>query len=383
MDAEVETVVVGAGPAGLAVAGRLARLGRPFVLLERGDRVGDSWHRHYRRLHLHTPRETSHLPHRPFPADWPRYVSRRQMTEYLEDYRRALGIEPRFGEEVVRVGRDVAGWRTETAGGGVFRSPHVVLATGYNRVPVEPRWPGQEGFRGTVEHCRRYLDGEPFRDRDVLVVGMGNTGAEIALDLDEHGARPALSVRGPVNIVPRDIFGRPTQRTALLLEHLPTRLGDAVGRVLRRLTVGDLSRWGIETPSVSPAAQLRRTGKAPVLDVGTVARIRRGAIRVRPAIERFLPDGVRFTDGREEPFDHVLLATGYAPGVAALVAGAGELFDAGGGPRVLSAGGRHAGLHFVGFEVRSVGGILRSIRLDSERVVAAIVQSSVAAVAAG
>lgn len=367
-----ETVVIGAGPAGLAVAGRLTVRGRPFVLLEKADRVADAWHRHYDRLHLHTVRETSHLPHRPFPPGTPRYVPRLQLVAYLERYAREMGIDPRLGTEVVAVERRDGGWATRTRDGEAWLSRHVVVATGFNRVPRVPSWPGMEAYRGTVEHSSAYRSGAPHRDRDVLVVGMGNTGAELALDLLEHGARPVLSVRGPVNIVPRDILGLPTQRTAMLLARLPDRLEDALGLALRRLTVGDLSPWGIETPALPPAAQLRETGKTPVIDVGTVERIRSGEIRVRPGIDRFLPDGVCFSDGRSAPFDHVVLATGYDSRVGDFVEDAGALLDENGHPAPVSAGGRHRGLHFVGFDGYSVGGILGTIHRDSGLVADAV-----------
>lgn len=381
MTERTETVIVGGGPAGLAVAGRLARLGRPYVLLEQADRVGDAWHRHYERLRLHTVHETSHLPHRRFPEGTPRYVARAAFVDYLEDYRRAMGIEPRLGEEVVRVGRDGDGgadgsnggrWRTESATGAAFASEHVVVATGFNRVPNTPSWPGIDEFAGSVEHSRTYRSGEPWLDRDVLVVGMGNTGAEIALDLFEHGARPAISVRGPVNVVPRDVLGRPTQLSAIALARLPDRLGDALGLLLRKLTVGDLSPWGIEAPDVPPAAQIRLHGKTPVIDVGTLARIRDGSIAVRPAIERFTAEGVRFTDGRKDRYDHVVLATGYRSRVEDFVEGGEALLNRHGHPAEVSPGGRHRGLHFVGFDGYSVGGLLRTIHRDSGRASEAI-----------
>lgn len=367
-----ETVIVGAGPAGLAVAGRLATRGRPFELLERTGRVADAWHRHYDRLHLHTVKEASHLPHRPFPPETPRYVPRLRLVEYFEGYAREMGIEPRFGREVVAVERWEDGWLTRTANGERWRSRHVVVATGFNRVPRVPSWPGMEGFTGTVEHSSAYRSGALHRGRDVLVVGMGNTGAELALDLLEQGARPVLSVRSPVNVVPRDILGFPTQRTAMLLARLPERVGDALGLLLRRLTVGDLSRWGVEAPRLPPAAQLRRTGKTPVIDVGTVARIRSGEIPVRPGVERFLSDGVRFTDGSGRSFDHVVLATGYESRVGDFLADVDGLLDRNGHPAPVSAEGRHAGLHFVGFDGYDVGGILGTIRRDSELVADAI-----------
>jgi len=373
-----ETVIVGAGPAGLAAAACLGRAGRPYVALERGEHVGESWHRHYERLHLHTVKETSYLPFRPFPAHSPRYVPRARVVEYLEDYRREMAIEPRLGAAAEAVEPADGRWLTRLADGTLLASDHVVVATGLNRVPVRPTWEGMESFAGTVEHSRDYRSGAAHRDRDVLVVGMGNTGAEIALDLLEQGARPTIAVRGPVNIVPRDFLGRPTQLTAIALARLPDRIGDAIGTLVRRVTVGDLRRWGIETPREPPAAQLRRLGKTPVIDVGTLAAIKSGRIRVRPGITRFDGEHVEHTDGRRERYDHVVLATGYRSRIGDFVRDAAPLLDAQGDPAVVSADGRHRGLHFVGFGGHSVGGLLMSIRRDALRVAATIAGRPVA-----
>ena len=368
-----ETVIVGAGPAGLAVAGRLRAAGRPFLMLEGSDRVADRWHRHYDRLHLHTVKETSHLPGRPFPSDYPRYVPRKRLVAYYEEYARDLDLRPRFGEEVVSVRKGEEGaWTVDTAAGRREAASNVVVATGFNRVPRIPAFPGQEIFRGEILHSVGYRNAAPYRGRDVLVVGMGNTGAEIALDLAENGARPTLSVRSPVNVVPRDILGRPTQLTAMLLARLPDRLGDMVGVLLRRLTVGDLSRWGLETPALPPAAQLRKEGKTPVIDVGTLAAIKAGRIRVRPGIDRFTADGAVFTDGSEESLDAAILATGYEPRVGDFLLDADGFLNERGHPDVVAGSGRHRGLFFVGFDAYSVGGILGTILRDSETVAGAI-----------
>ena len=366
-------VVVGAGPAGLATGARLRRAGIDFEILEAEDRVAPAWHRHYERLHLHTVKETSHLPFKPFEDEDPRYIPRARLVEYFREYAEEMDLEPRLGEEVVEISGDGELWHTRTASGNEYLSPHVVVATGFNRVPHRPTWQGMETFRGEILHSREYRRPDPFRDRDVLVVGMGNTGAEIALDLVESGARPTLSVRSPVNIVPRDILGRPTQLTAMTLDRLPDPIGDAIGVLLRRLTVGDLSRWGIETPEDPPAAQLRKYGKTPVIDVGTLEKIKEGAIGVRPGVDAFLAEGVRFTDGSEEPFEAVVLATGYRSKVEELIPAAdGDLLNELGHPEPGSADGIHRGLHFVGFDGYAVGGILRTIHRDSEVVVDAI-----------
>ena len=194
-------------------------------------------------------------------------------------------------------------------------------------------------------HSRDYRNAAPFAGRRVLVVGMGNTGAEIALDLAEHGVGVALSVRSPVNIVHRDVLGRPTQKTSIALSRLPTALGDALARFLCDVTVGDIGRYGLQRSPVSPLRQLREHGRTPVIDVGTLARIKSGEIAVFPGLRRLVPGGAEFVDGRTAKFDAIVLATGYRAGVAALFPGTGEL----------------EGVYFVGFDLRQAGGLLRTI----------------------
>lgn len=377
------TLIVGAGPAGLSVAGRLRQAGLPFEMVEAGERAGNAWHGHYDRLHLHTVKELSHLPGAPFPDHFPRYVSRAALADYYADYARHFDITPRFGERVVSVGREGHGWRTLCRSGLEIRSRNVVVATGVNRVPIRPHFPGEPTFHGRVLHAREYRNPAPFAGQRVLVVGMGNTGAEIALDLCEKGVDVALSVRGPVNIVPREVLGRPTQRTALLLSRLPPWLGDRVGVILRRLTVGDLSRYGIETPDLPPSAQLRLKGSTPVIDVGTLARIRSGEIRVLPEADGFVEEGVVFRGGERYPVGAVILATGYRAGLEEFLKGAGEWLDARGLPRGCVGGGRFEGLFLVGFDPYRPGGILGCVFRESALVVGRIAEREAAQAGSG
>ena len=356
-------IVIGAGPAGLATAACLGQLGIQACVLERSDSVGASWRSHYRRLHLHTVKELSALPGLPLPAQAPRYVPREQVVRYLEDYAEHFGIRPLFGVAVRRIEPLAAGtgWAATCEDGQHIEAPHLVVASGANVRPRRPELPGEKDFEGTVLHSHAYRDPAPFAGQRVLVVGMGNTGAEIALDLCEAGVEVALSVRSAVNIVHRDVLGRPTQRTSILLGRLPPRLGHTLAAWLRDLTVGDVSRWGLRTPRTSPLAQRREEGRTPVIDVGTLARIRAGDIRVHPGIERLLGHGVRYTDGQEAPFDSIVLATGYEPGLQDLVPDVHLDLDARGLPREAIGRGARAGLHFTGFDLRQPGGLLRTI----------------------
>ncbi len=372
---ECEILIVGAGPAGLAVAGRLSKRQVPYMMIEKNNKVGFMWHCHYDRLCLHTVKQLSHLPHMPFPVDYPTYVSREQLVEYFDTYAKHFGITPRFGVEMKSLTPSGDKWQVITKGDEIYIARHVVIATGVNRVPNAPHWPGQEEFKGTIVHSREYKNPDPYNGQKVLVVGMGNTGAEIALDLAEHDIEVYLSVRGPVNIVPRDINGRPTQLTARILAKLPFGLGDWLGTAIRKIVIGDLQKYGLESSAVPPAVQLRETGKTPVIDLGTVALIKKRKIKVIGAIQSFYDDGVVLTNGTRMPFDEVVLATGYTPDIEQFFEDPEDLLDQHGAPKAPIGIGRFKGLYFIGFDNYKLGGILGTIFKDSEKVVDTILAS--------
>ncbi len=357
-----EVVVVGAGPAGLATAACLRARGVPFVVLERASAVASSWRNHYERLHLHTVKRHSALPMAPFPDEAPRYPSRDEVVAYLDAYARRFEIAPRFGELV----RRIRPGEVETAA-RTYPARAVVVCTGYNRVPHVPAWPGELG--GPVVHSSAYRNGAPYKGKRVLVVGSGNSGAEIALDLWEHGAQPTLSIRGPVHVVPREVFGIPAQITSLyLFSRLPPRVADRVSLFTLNRAVGDLSRWGIERPALGPVSQVLEKKRIPLIDVGTIDLVRQGKIAVAKDVAGFAPDEVRFVDGTARPFDAVVLATGYRTGLPDLVEGVD--FDARGlPPRFGEEVAR--GLSFVGFR-NPLTGQLRDIAAEAERVAAHI-----------
>ncbi|ADB37897.1 flavin-containing monooxygenase [Spirosoma linguale] len=374
----MHTLIIGAGPAGLAMAGQLAHRKLPFTVLEASEHIGVAWRNHYDRLHLHTVKEHSALPHFPFPADFPTYVPRLQFVDYLERYAEHFGIKPLFNQKVIGIRQNKADktWtvQTETE---QFTTDRVVVATGYNRVPNQPELPGQRDFRGIVWHSVDYRNGAPFRDENVLIVGMGNTGAELALDLLEHQAKPFISVRGPVNIVRRDTFGKPAQPTAIFLSKFPNWFYDFMAGLSQRLSVGDVSVYGLGKPKHPPSYDTRH-GKIAVIDVGTLDQIKAGNITVLPGIERINRKTVTFTDGRELPFDAIILATGYRPGLLTVLGESvsKKVLNERGYPKALwFADPELEGLYFLGFSI-PITGVLYHLNLDSTKLIDHIVKNN-------
>lgn len=365
-----DIVIIGAGPAGLAVSACLRRAGLPHIVVERAYDVAASWNQHYDRLHLHTVKRYSSLPFSPWPREAPLYPSRADMVVYLGRYAEQHRIAPRFGVEVRRVTRDSTRFKVDTSAGGL-KPRFVVVATGYNAVANRPEFPGLGGFTGSVVHSEIYRNPQAYVGRRTLVVGCGNSGAEIALDLSEQRIDVAMVVRGPVHVVPRDLFGRPSQETSVLLSRLPVAVRDAIVSPILRLAVGDLSRWGIVRPALGPNRQIEDTGRIPILDIGTIAQVKAGRIRVFPAVQEVLPDRVRFVDGRTEAFDAIILATGYRPGLDRFIHGFESISDERGRPRGLGEETGAPGLFFVGFRTPPTGA-LREIASEAPRVATAI-----------
>jgi indole-3-pyruvate monooxygenase len=361
-------LIVGAGPAGLASAACLKRRGIDATVLEAGASVATSWRHHYRRLHLHTVKEHSSLPGLAFGDDVPRYPSREDVVDYLEAYATHFDLAARLSERVTRIA-DEDGALTVASERSTYHPTAVVIAAGMNRLANPDLLTDQMRFRGGVVHANHFTDGEAYARQRVLVVGAGNTGAEIALDLTEHGVQPTLSVRTPVNVVPRDVLGVPTQVTSIRLRRAPIALGDRVGRWVSRLAFGDLSRHGLTRPSLGPLSSIVLKGRIPVIDVGTIDAIKRGKIIVKPGVERLTETGAIFVDGTSEDFEAVVLATGYRPGLADIIDIPGVL-DARGHPKNRKQSG-HPGLYFVGYENVSTG-LLRQIGLEAEAVAADI-----------
>ncbi len=361
-----DAVIIGAGPAGLACAKCMGAAGLTTVILEKAGTVGSVWRRHYDRLHLHTDRGHSGLPGWAMPNSFARYPSRAQFVDYLEDYAAQFALRPVFNADVRAIRREGRLWRVD-AGPQSAVAPVVVVATGWADFPYRPTWPGQDAFRGEILHSSAYRNPGPYAGKRVLVVGFGNSGGEIALDLAEAKVDVALAVRGPVQILPRDLLGFPILSWAIAQRFLPARVSDFINAPVIRLAVGSLEKLGLQRAAKGPRRMIEEDGRVPLLDIGTVAKIRDGSIRVRGAIARFTPDGVVFAGGAAERFDAVILATGFRPDLRALLPDATDVLDDHGRPRVSGGATVAPGLYFCG-HIASPTGQLREIAIEARRI---------------
>jgi cation diffusion facilitator CzcD-associated flavoprotein CzcO len=326
-------VVVGAGPAGLAAAGALARRGVRATVLEAGEAVGWAWRRHYPFLRLHTTRRDSSLPGRPLPAGPDRYPGRNEVARYLEDYARWLGPDLRLRSPVRRVRPREGVWEV-AKDAAVLRARHVVVAAGFNRRPVVPELPGEADFGGPVLHSVRWDELGEVAGRRVLVVGLGNSGADLVEALCRAGARVAVAVRRPLHLVPLEMGGvnwRTWYRVAPGLAFLAGRLG---GPALRRLAphaaaafwcavhrarFGDLEGLGLRLQRPAELLAHWHARRPPLTSGPFLERIRGGEVRVLPAVVGLESGAARLADGGRHPCDALVLATGFRPALEELL----------------------------------------------------------------
>ncbi|MEU6766870.1 NAD(P)/FAD-dependent oxidoreductase [Streptomyces sp. NPDC046853] len=366
--------VVGGGPGGLSVAAALRARGVRAVVLEKSDRVGASWRKHYDRLHLHTTRRLSALPGLAIPRAFGRWVSRDNVARYLEKYAEFHQLEIVTGVEVSRLERaaDGNGWLLHATGGRELTGSAVVIATGYNHTPHLPDWPGRDTYTGELLHAGTYREPRPYEGKDVLVVGVGNTGAEIAVDLVEGGAaRVRLAVRTAPHIVRRSTAGWPAQRTGILCRRLPVSVVDRLAGPLAKVSVPDLSAQGLPRPETGLYSRVNE-GAIPVQDVGLIDAVRKGKVEPVAAVESFEDGKVVLADGTRICPDAVIAATGYRRALEPLLGDLGVL-DAKGTPLVRGARTPKSapGLYFTGF-TNPISGMLREMARDAEKIAKAV-----------
>ena len=343
-------------------------------MLER-DAIGASWRRHYDRLHLHTVRWLSHLPGYKLPRRYGAWVARDDVVEYLEDYAQFHNLDVRTGVEVESIERDGDDWRVRTSEGD-FVAPRVVIATGYNRHQHLPDWPGMSSYTGELVHSGNYKNADGYAGKTVLVVGTGNSGAEICVDLVESGAAHIqLAVRTPPVVLRRDTNGMPSQLSGVAIRHFPAAMLDRVLPVMSRMQVGDLSKHGLPKPAPGAYSHFLNDGVTPILDVGLASLLKKGKVEVVAALESFDGSDVVLSDGSRIQPDVVIAGTGFKRGLEPLV-GDLDLLEPVKGTPIVHGAETHPnapGMHFIGY-TNPISGMFREIAIDARRIAKAIAQ---------
>ncbi|CAK9316362.1 unnamed protein product [Citrullus colocynthis] len=313
---EVRVVIVGAGPSGLATSAYLNHLSIPNIVLEKEDCYASLWKkRAYDRLCLHLAKDFCSLPLMPHSSSTPTFMPRATFVEYLDQYVSKFDIKPRYRRSVEKAWLEEDGektWRVEarnieTGEMEVYAAEFLVVASGENSVGHVPEVAGLNTFAGEIVHSSKYKSGRAFEGKDVLVVGCGNSGMEIAFDLSNYGARPSIVIRNPLHVLNREMV----YVGMVLMKYLPVHVVDTLLTGLSKLKFGDMSAYGICRPKLGPMQLKYAAGKTPVIDVGTISKIRCGQIKVVPQISNINGETIEFENGMRKKFDAIVFATGY------------------------------------------------------------------------
>ena len=365
-DTDGSVLIIGGGAAGLSTAAALANRGIRSTILEQDDCIGGSWARRYQCLKLHTIRRYSGLAHYSIPKDRPQYLSKDEYADYLKEYVETLGLNISFDEHVDAVQKipgspDGMDWEVMTNRGS-RRARVIIIATGHYAEPSIPSLEGIEGFTGKVIHSSQYTTGAEYSGQNALVIGLGNSGAEIAADLSVH-CTTSVSVRTTPPIVTREMFKIiPVQLFGIALTWIGMpRVIDRIGAVLRRISIGDLTLYGLGQAAWGPFT----ARKPAVIDAGFVKQLKQGHIMVRPEIARFNSTGVIYVDGSKEAIDVVVAATGFRTGLEKILKVPGVIDDIGQPKFRSGCPTSSSGLYFVGFD-ETIRGHLFEINRESK-----------------
>lgn len=312
IDRDGAVCVIGAGPGGLSAARALKAHGIDYEQFERHTGVGGIWDMAnpgspiYQSAHFISSRDLSGFIGFPMPKDYPDYPSNQQILAYVNSFADAYGLREhvRFGCGVVQVDKEADGrWLVRLADGSRRRYGAVICATGVTWDPNMPTYDGS--FDGEVRHSVTYKRPDEFRGKKVLVVGLGNSGADISCDAAMNADQAFISVRRGYHFIPKHLFGMPADQFAESGPHLPMWLARPIFGVMLRTLNGDLTRLGLPRPDH------RMFESHPLLNSQLLHHLQHGNIRVKPDIDRLDGRDVVFKDGTREQIDLVLCATGY------------------------------------------------------------------------
>ncbi|OMO78823.1 Pyridine nucleotide-disulfide oxidoreductase, class-II [Corchorus olitorius] len=334
---ENTVVIVGAGPAGIATSACLNRLSIPNVVFEREDCSASLWKKRcYDSLKLNLPKQFCQLPYKQFPSYAPTYLPKDSFVQYLDKYVSYFGVIPRYLRSVESADYDsnAQKWcivvkNMANDASEVFMARFLVVATGENSQELMPRVRGLDTFKGDFMHSSQYKNGKQFNGKNVLVVGWGTSGAEIAFDLLNCGAKPSIVARTPVHVLSKEIV----HMGMVMLKYLPCKVVDNISVMLSKVKYGNVSKYGLKRPKRGPFYLKATTGQSPVIDVGTIGKIKKGEIQVFPTMAAISDKTIVFDDGKRAQFDAIIFATGYKSTVRNWLKGSNRIFDENGMPQ--------------------------------------------------
>jgi cation diffusion facilitator CzcD-associated flavoprotein CzcO len=316
--------IIGAGASGITAAQVLAAKGIDFDCFEMGSGVGGNWRYDndngvssaYRSLHINTSRTAMEYAAYPMPEDYPDYPSHWQIAAYFDDFVDHFGLRERitFRTEVVKVvstdgGYDVTTRAVDGSGEAETRHyEHVVVANGHHWDPrwPEPSFPGSETFPGTQMHAHYYRTPDVFEDRRVVVLGIGNSATDIAVESSRVADETYLAMRRGAHVLPKYLFGVPTDHlTSSPLARGPLPMQKLGMKAMLRLAVGRMTDYGLPEPDHDVLEA------HPTISADLLTRLGHGDITVKPNIDRFEGSKVFFTDGSGVEADVVVYCTGY------------------------------------------------------------------------
>jgi dimethylaniline monooxygenase (N-oxide forming) len=310
--------VIGAGSSGIAAAKALHRRGIPFDCFEKSDRVGGNWvyknangmSSSYRSLHINTSRRRMEYSDFPMPESYPDFPHHTHIAAYFDAYVDHFGFRDRiaFRTGVEHASTDGGQWLVRLDTGEERRYDALLVANGHHWDPrwPEPAFPGADAFEGVQMHSHHYVGDDPdfFRDKRVVVLGMGNSAMDIAVEASFSAERVFLAARRGAYVLPKYAFGRPLD-TLTTPPNVPFRVRQKMLQTLVRVAVGDMQRYGLPKPD---HALLEAH---PTVSDDILSRIAHGEIAPKPNLARLTRRTVVFTDGSEEAADVVVYCTGY------------------------------------------------------------------------
>lgn len=366
----VNTIIVGASASGLSCAAQLKKRNISYAIFDKSNKIGSVWANHYDRLHLHTFKSRSHLPFLKFPKTVAKYPSRDDVVDYLKSYAKYFSIEPQLDTEVLSTKRIDDKWMVCTSQGD-YSCNNIIICTGNNNSPKIPSKNGISSFTGDILHTSAYRSGKEFKGKRVLVIGFGNSACEIAMCLHENGAKSNMSVRSPVNVIPRELARNIVIEKLRISDLISYKILDKVSNVFIKNKIGDITRYGLKKLPYGPIEQIIKHHNVPLIDIGTYDLIKSGNITIYGDIKSIVGDMIHFEGGFSNKFDAIIMGTGYENRSDALV----ELNENRMKDIKLSISKRkyfgENNIYFCGFHVSPLG-MLREIRKESKVIVKAI-----------